>query len=265
MTRIRFTVAGTHDLLLPIRNHLILSGYELVGPEDQPDFCLYGAYGYDLDKKSGVMRGIPKIVLSTGDVYTGVHKQQTPFTEDQVLEVPQVYDPLALAILFANIAEQSFIRTTPHTLVLRTFNVYGYAGDAPVPSLVTDFLNSGQADQPLCITSPGYQVSTYLHIDDLFVAINKLIPKFLGGARGVYNLGSPEEVSLRRLADAVWQHTHPGDTRDTPLTLVAPAEPNRWHHVPDVLRISALLNWKPVVSLQKGIWRLVHEVPEKGV
>lgn len=274
MKRIRFTIAGTHPLLHEVRHHLIVNRLmHLVEPGDSEDFAIIGAAKEDAGPADTVKLfaeigaidpSVPVLLLSSDAVYsdkddTGEVSENKPMSEDRASVIPSVLDERAPSALFTLTAESTVLRTHEHVLVLRTFPVYG----ATSHDIINHFLGCAQKGHSLRVESPGYQTKTFLHMDDFLVAFDRLVPKFLKGARGLYNIGSTEEISLKRLADSIWQLTNPtGGT--TPVELVPPRGRHVWWVTPDTTRIQVLLNWKPQITLRKGLWTLVNEGNNAG-
>lgn len=271
MKRIKFTIAGTHPLLYDLRRHLIVEKkMQLVGLHESPDFVLLGAdnpateLGPDLIKMVSEMTQLnqhtPILVLSSSCVYSdktdlGEVSENKPMSEDRASVIPSVLDSSAPRALFTLTTENLVLRSFKHVLVLRTFETYGPEIDS---GTIRKFLVQAKDLKKIQVEAPGYQTRTFLHMDDFLVAFDRLVPKFLKGARGIYNIGSTEEISLNRLADSVYQLTHPNGG-DTPIELVQPKDRQVWWVQPDITRISALLNWKPQITVRKGLWTIVNE------
>lgn len=269
MKRTKFTIAGQHPLLFEIRRHLIVDKLmQLVEPGDSPDFAVVGAAKSDpgpsdtiglLGEVSCISPGTPVLLLSSSDVYSdrddmGMVSENKPMSEGRATVIPSPMDPRAPSALFSLTAETHVLGSFSHVLVLRTFEVYG-------PSLggtIQQLRRQAKCGEALSIEAPGYQTRTFLHLDDFLVAFDRLVPKFLKGVRGIYNIGSSEEVSLKRLADSIWQLTNPGGG-DTPLEPVQPKGLQVWWVAPDITRIQVLLGWKPAITLRKGLWTIINE------
>lgn len=242
---------------------------QLVEPSDNPDFAIVGASKSDAEPADtmklfaelhSISQDTPVLLLSSSDVYSdkddmGAVSENKPMSEDRGSVIPSVLDGKAPSALFSLTAESALLRSHKHVLVLRTFEVYGSfqtGGD------VRRSLSQAKMGGPILVEAPGYQIRTFLHVDDFTVAFDRLVPKFLKGARGIYNIGSTEEISLKRLADSVWQLTNP-DGGATPIDLVQPKGRQVWWIIPDITRIQVLLNWKPTITLRKGLWTLINE------
>jgi nucleoside-diphosphate-sugar epimerase len=271
VTRIKFTVAGTHPLLHEVRRDLIVNKLmHLVDISENPDFIILGAdnpnaeLGPDLTKLILELARLPSykvpvLVLSSSCVYSdrdadGGVADKKPVTEDRPTVLPSVLDNAAPRVLCALTVEAMALQMFNHVLITRTFETYG----PELHGTITETLAQATEGSSIKIPHPGYQTRTFLHVEDFFTAFDRLVPKFLAGARGIYNLGSPEEISLKRLADSIWQLTHP-DGSATPIELVQPQERQVWWSVPDITRIQVLLNWKPQITIRKGLWTMVNE------
>lgn len=242
---------------------------ELVDVVDNPDFVIFGASKPDADlirdlpqmlsALAGLDKDIPIILLSSGDVYSDrtdlLEVSETkPMAEDRASVITSPLDDRAPRTLYSLTAENVVLQYFKHVLVLRTFEVYG-----PGLSGTVSKLRRAVSDNvEIPIRSPGYQTQTLLHVDDFFAAFDQLVPKVLAGARGIYNIGSSEEISLKRLADSIWQLTYPNGGA-TPIKLVSAPGRLVWWTVPDIVRIQALLRWKPRITIRKGLWTLINE------
>ena len=268
MKRTKFTVVGAHPLLYLIRDHLILAGYQLVSEDEEADFCIFGAGFLERDPALSLVqlssleyyRDIPTLILSTGDVYCDrdsdlLVSEDKPMAEDRASVIPSSLDPNAPKMLFPLLVENLFLHNKSHVLILRIFDVYG---PEIASGLISEFIRQAKNREELCVDAPGYQTRSFLHTEDFFSCIDKVIPKMLKGARGIYNLGASEEISLKRLADSVWQLTNEA-VGGTPIRLVPAMTRQIWWKQPDITRIKALVNWKPKLTLRKGLWRVIND------
>jgi nucleoside-diphosphate-sugar epimerase len=246
---------GVHPLLLLVRDRLIVDHkMELVGLDDRPDFVVLGAL-----TTHTVPWKAPTLVLSSGIVYSdrdssGEVSTTKPMSETRPSVILSPLEKSTGAVLQALGTEYNAAQSIPHTLILRVFDVYGGGLHTPISTL----LDEAKSNTKLHVESPGYQTRTFLHITDFYSAFDLLLKKFLSGTRGIYNLGSTEEISYKRLADSVWQLTNP-QGGDTPIELVAPTQRQIWWSCPDITRIQALLGWSPTISIRKGLWLLLRE------
>ncbi len=270
MKRTKFTIVGTHPLLFEIRRHLIVDKLmQLVDTSDEPNFVIIGASKSEAESSdtvkllaelNGVPKNTPVLLLSSSDVYSdrddmGSVSVNKPMSEDRGSVITSPLDDRAARTLFSLTIENMVLGSYPHALVLRTFEVYGPQLDA---GTIWKSLASAKAGNAISVEAPGYQTRTFLHLDDFLVAFDRLVPKFLQGARGLYNIGSTEEISLKRLADSIWQLQNPQGGA-TPIELVSPKGRQVWWVTPDIARIRVLLGWKPEITLRKGLWTIITE------
>lgn len=273
MRRTKFTIIGTHPLLHLVRNRLILSGYELVQDFEELDFCIVGCDLGDKDPTTQLVQilsniaflhDVPTILLSTGDVYsdrtdTLLVSEDKPMTETRVSVIPYSLDPIYTRALFALFVENLFF-SKYDLCVLRIFDVYGPSINEGV---VHNLIQSAYNKEALKIPSPGYQTNCYLYEEDFLTCIDKLIIKFLKGARGIYNIGSNEEISMKRLAESVG-HMFYKDNNSAVIELYNVNTRNIWWKKPDITRICALTKWSPSTTIRKGLWETIQKWCNNG-
>jgi nucleoside-diphosphate-sugar epimerase len=268
MTHITFGILGVHPLLQHIRDHLIVERkLQLVPVQDGPDFVVVGAEKTGVNllvdlpgllcELQGVPTHTPLLVLSSGHVYSDRDanlqvSEEHLMAEERPVILPSPLDTRTQDTLLTTAVETAALQYFKHVLVLRVFEVYG----STIPGTIQDMIGSARQQKALRVATPGYQIRTYLHVDDFMVALDSLLPKFLRGARGIYNIGSTEEISLKRLAESIWQLTNPGDST-IPMEMTHPPGTTRWWAVPDITRLQVLLNWKPKITVRKGLWFLL--------
>ena len=267
--RITFTVAGNHPHLDLVRDHLIRCGLAMVPHSEVPDVCVYGACltsSEDFESKVNRMlveiralEDVPVLLLSSGSIYSDRDvvslktRNQSPMKEDLGLLVSSPLDTQAYRTLFTLLAEHLVLVRETKTMVLRVFNVYG---PNVLEGVVPTFIKQAKQGKPLSIQGNGYQVRTFLYEDDFLDCISRAVYSFHSGARGIYNVGSPEAVTINQLAESVWDFAY---GPDSPLQSenVDYDRLRHWWKVPDVARITALVGWKPKTSLRQGLWELL--------
>ncbi len=147
-------------------------------------------------------RRCPVIVASTSDIYG--KNTALPFAEvsDAVLgTLPALRWPYAISKLF--IEQLAFAYHASYRVpvtVLRFFNSYGprqHLSWRGGPQSV--FISSALKGEPLEIHGDGRQTRCFIYIDDLIDGIVRAVDHKSADA-AVFNLGNPEEVSIRDLA-----------------------------------------------------------------
>ena len=130
----------------------------------------------------------------------------------------------------------------------RFFNVYGprLNMSGQYSAVFGNFLRQKRSNKPLTIVGSGNQTRDFIHVEDLIDAFIKVIKSRL--VNKIYNLGSGKEVSINKIASLF------GGKNFIPKR---PREPKR--SLANISKIKKDINWKPKVSIQEGIKRLLKD------
>lgn len=146
-------------------------------------------------------------------------------------------------------------------IVLRPHNVYGEhqnTGD-PYRNVIGIFMKQLVEGQPLTIFGDGEQTRAFTHVEDIAPVIANL-PNLPHAYNQVFNLGSDEFCSLNRLASLV-QRAY---GKRTDVIHLPPR--HEVTHVPcSHEKAKRLLGYRPQISLEEGIARMVAWVKKQGV
>jgi UDP-glucose 4-epimerase len=139
-------------------------------------------------------------------------------------------------------------------VALRYFNVYGPRMD--IYGLYTEVLIRWMeriaAGEPLLILGDGSQTMDFVFTED--IARANLLAATADVTDGVFNIGSGTETSLIQLAQALLRAMD----SDLLLEFGPPRGVNAvTRRLADVTRAGRLLGWKPEISLDEGLQRLV--------
>lgn len=275
MKRTQFVVVGRHVLLPITIGFLISQGFALVVDpsqvdQDQPVFAVVGAEVHDRDaayKLLDELRTVrskdwPVLLLSSSSVYSDrdhslAMRDIVPMDEAQGHVITSPLDTSAVRPLTALMVEHMFVqRYNGKTIVVRPFNVYGPSCPHGV---VSRFVQAAREDQPLLVHTPGRQVRTFMWEEDFTTALGVLITRLLRGHRGIYNVGSDEQVEILSLAKSVGHAFE----KELKIELVESTDRHAWWKVPalDRLRIDGKVRAK--TSLRSGLFLMArgrHEV-----
>lgn len=248
--RTKFAINGWHPLTQLLQQELILHGCVLV--EENPDFYLAGPAGFN-----NTLCNIPTLALSSDVVYSdrdanGDVLPQGLMVEDQAIVIPDVVADFALWTSECVIFEHRCIRSAK-ALIVRPSGVFGSAiqGD-----ITTHILRYVTTQQPVPIYKPGYQVRTFLHQEDFVQIILRLVKRLLTGTVGIVNVTGKECISIRRLADTLWQAKW--NTTDTaPLAELPLPKYYRWWVKPDITTMLALTQYDFPKSLRSRLQQLI--------
>lgn len=251
--RVKFSTEGSHHLLPLLTDHLIQHGYAFVDSTDV-DLVIQGPMFLQ-------PRTYPKntrvLVLSDDSVYSDRDynlkvRPEGEMSEDSPILIPSPLEKKARWAIQALQAEYDALNGPNPALVARVFSVYGpdIKGD-----LIDRLVSLARAEEDMPVYYPGYQVRTYLHQDDFLAIMDRLIDRLLSGTTGIFNVGSSERISIKRLVDTVWQAVN-GVDKNAPLVTLPEPKSYRWWVVPDMTRTKALTQCRPSRSLRAGIWEM---------
>jgi|TARA_B100001741_G_scaffold298929_1_gene284917 UDP-glucose 4-epimerase len=129
----------------------------------------------------------------------------------------------------------------------RFFNVYGprLNMSGQYSAVFGNFLKQKKNNKPLTIVGDGKQTRDFIHVDDLTNAFIKVAKSRL--VNKIYNLGSGKEISINKIANLFG-----GKKTFIPKR---PREPKR--SLANISKIKKDINWKPTITIQEGIKRLL--------
>jgi dTDP-glucose 4,6-dehydratase len=137
------------------------------------------------------------------------------------------------------------------TGIVRIFNTYGprmrpYDGRA-----IPTFIRQALAGEPLTVAGDGSQTRSVCYVDDLIEGIVRLLHS---GLAGPVNIGSPHELSVLELAEAVRDLVGSG----SPIEFVPRPQDDPTLRRPDITVAREKLGWEPVVGLGEGLARTIE-------
>jgi UDP-glucose 4-epimerase len=188
------------------------------------------------------------VIASTSEVYG--KSNDLPFREDSDLVLgPPVKHRWAYA---CSKAIDEFLavaywkeRKLP-VIIVRFFNTVGPRQTGRYGMVIPNFVKQALAGEPITVFGDGRQSRSFTHVSDVVDALLKLIeePKAIGE---VINIGNPQEVTIRDLAERVRTLTRSQST----ITFVPYDEayesgfedmPRR---LPDLTKVTGLIGYKP--------------------
>jgi UDP-glucuronate decarboxylase len=143
------------------------------------------------------------------------------------------------------------------TRIARIFNTYGPRMHEHDGRVVSNFVVQALRGQPLTIYGTGQQTRSFCYVEDLIDALVRLMA--YPGDPGPVNLGNPEELTVRALAELVLELTGSASTMEhRPLP---GDDPGRRR--PDISRAQELLGWSPRVSVRAGLCATIDYFKDK--
>tara|TARA_B110000881_G_C18522679_1_gene488597 strand:+ start:285 stop:1274 length:990 start_codon:yes stop_codon:yes gene_type:complete len=136
------------------------------------------------------------------------------------------------------------------TLSIRFFNIYGPKSrtSGTYGAVFGVFLAQKLANKPLTVVGNGKQTRDFLHVSDL---VNLLLKAAYSTKEGeVYNAAGGKEVSVNTIANLL--------SRKVVNIPQRPGEPDR--SLGDIRKAKKDFNWKPKVTIEKGVKNLIKNI-----
>ncbi len=136
--------------------------------------------------------------------------------------------------------------------VARFFNTYGPRMHPDDGRVVSNFIVQALKNEPITLYGDGGQTRAFCYVDDLIEGAMRLMAA-PDEVTGPVNLGNPDELSIRELADTVIEITgSKSKIEHRPLPVDDPVQ-----RCPDISLAREVLKWEPKVPLQEGLGRTV--------
>lgn len=137
------------------------------------------------------------------------------------------------------------------TVCLRYFNVFGMgqSHEGAYAGVIPRFLLLKSKGEPLTIVGDGKQTRDFVHATDVAKANLKAMlgPKSLSGQ--VFNIGFGKEISVNEIAEIFG-----GEKKYVPARMEVRRSLSDWS------KAKKLLKWKPEVSFEKGLLKIIKSL-----
>jgi dTDP-glucose 4,6-dehydratase len=134
--------------------------------------------------------------------------------------------------------------------IARIFNTYGPRMRAADGRAVPTFISQALRGDPITVHGDGTQTRSLCYVDDLIDGLWQLLTSDLTGP---VNLGNPEEINVRELAERI--RVAAGGASEIVFTDRPIDDPEL--RCPDISLSRSALGWEPVISLDDGLRRTV--------
>ena len=119
--------------------------------------------------------------------------------------------------------------------------------------VVTNFIVQALNNENITIYGDGSQTRSFSYVDD---TVNGIIALMESSHNDVFNIGNPNEITVKELATKIIQLTNSKSkliNKDLP-------EDDPKQRRPDINKAKNLLNWEPVVELEDGLTKTIDWV-----
>lgn len=203
------------------------------------------------------------LIASTSEVYG--KRTSVPFAEDSDLQIGSPhFNRWAYACSKALDEFLGLAYWKEHRLpvvIVRPFNTVGPRQTGRYGMVLPTFVRQALAGEPLTVFGDGSQTRSFIDVSDVVEALAGLLDHPRAGGE-IFNIGNPQETSIRQLAELVIQATGSSSTITTVPYEEAymPGFEDMLRRVPDISRIHGLTGWRPTVTLPDIIERVVAHV-----
>ena len=136
--------------------------------------------------------------------------------------------------------------------IARIFNTYGPNMQTNDGRVVSNFIVQALEGKPVTLFGDGTQTRSFCYVDDLIEGLVRLMDTesdFIGPV----NLGNPEELPIRALAEKILNLTgSPSKLVFKPLPGDDPKQ-----RQPDISLARKALNWEPEIGLEQGLLKTI--------
>ena len=144
-------------------------------------------------------------------------------------------------------------------VIARLFNTIGPRQTGRYGMVVPSFVQQALLRHPITVFGDGEQTRSFTYVDDVVSALLELMehPQAEGE---VFNVGNTEEVSINHLAALVKKLT----ASDSPIVHIPYDDAfekgfeDLQRRVPDIAKVERLIGFKPTVSLEESIRRIIE-------
>ncbi|MFQ6082608.1 MAG: SDR family NAD(P)-dependent oxidoreductase [Candidatus Aminicenantia bacterium] len=144
-------------------------------------------------------------------------------------------------------------------VIVRLFNVIGPRQTGRYGMVVPTFVKQALQGKPITIFGDGKQTRCFADIDEVIAVLTKLMANKKAEGQ-VINLGSNNEISINKLAKKVKSLT--GSSSKIIYVPYKKAYPDGYEdfkrRIPDISRIKKLIGYKPKVTLEESIKKIIN-------
>lgn len=135
--------------------------------------------------------------------------------------------------------------------IARIFNTFGPRMHMNDGRVVSNFILQALRGRPITIYGDGKQTRSFQYVDDL---VDGLIALMQSNTTAPVNLGNPEEHTIEEFAVIIRDLVGSNST----IVNKESQEDDPKQRKPDIQRAAQLLNWKPKVSMHKGLQKTIE-------
>jgi dTDP-glucose 4,6-dehydratase len=134
--------------------------------------------------------------------------------------------------------------------IVRIFNTYGARMREDDGRALPNFMTQALRGEPLTVYGDGNQTRSLCYVSD---TVDGLLRLMFSDETGPVNIGNPEEITMKELAEKVIEITE--TTSSIRFEPLPQDDPTR--RCPDISKAISRLNWRPQVTLGEGLAKVL--------
>ncbi len=141
--------------------------------------------------------------------------------------------------------------------IARIFNTYGPNMEKNDGRVISNFVVQALSGKPLTVYGKGTQTRSFCYVSDLVMALSLMAQKSIKGE--IVNLGNNHEIPIIDIANFIKKITN---SKSKVIYKILPQDdPKR--RCPDIDKAKKKLQWKPIVSIEKGLPQTIQYFKER--
>lgn len=136
--------------------------------------------------------------------------------------------------------------------IVRIFNTYGPNMLDNDGRVVSNFIVQALHNKDITIYGDGSQTRSFCYVDDLVEGLISMMNK--DGFNGPVNLGNPQEITIRELAETILEKTG----SDSKIVFKELPQDDPVRRKPSIDLAKKELNWDPHISISEGLDRTIE-------
>jgi UDP-glucuronate decarboxylase len=136
--------------------------------------------------------------------------------------------------------------------VIRIFNTYGPKMNPNDGRVIVNFIMQALQNKPVTVYGNGDQTRSFCFVDDLIDGMIKMMETD-DTITGPINLGNPEEISIKEVAELVIKMTN--SKSKIKYAELPSDDPKR--RKPDITKARQILNWEPKTPFTEGLLKTI--------
>jgi len=155
---------------------------------------------------------------------------------------------------FAEAATQAYISEYKlNAKIVRIFNTYGPNMQLDDGRVVTNFIVQALKNKDITVYGEGLQTRSFSYVDD---TVNGIVLAASYKSPDIFNIGNDNEITINQLAKTIIDITN---TKSKIIYKDLPTD-DPLQRKPDLSKSKKLLNYEPVIDLEKGLEKTIEWV-----